>query len=234
MFVRILTAGLCLLLAVGCAKRTAKKSAPPSDETASAKPQQPNAKAPGDKGSKPDEPNWINDPRFKKDGDPALPPETPVNGGKPGWGLPPKGEWTEPPPAGAQPMPAGGAPGAPGAMGVLQPEPVKPPAAPAPTAPKYSTVTEADMKEVWIFIENFSGANGGKIPSQKLIFDALIAAESKAAPLVKDGSIYLTDTKTRESIWAFETKALTSGGLVCSQNGVETLTAAELKKRLGK
>jgi hypothetical protein len=117
-------------------------------------------------------------------------------------------------------------------MGVLQPEPVKPPATPTP--PKYSTVTEADMKEVWIFIENFSGANSGKIPSQVLIYKALVAAESKAAPLVKDGSIYLTDTKTRESIWAFETKALTSGGLVCSQNGVETLTAAELKKRLGK
>ena len=153
-----------LLFVVGCAKRTAKKPAPSSDETASAKPQpqQPNANKPGDKGSgKPDEPNWINDPRFKKDGDPALPAETPINGGKPGWGLPPKGEWTAPPPAG-DPMPAGGAPGG---MGVLQPEPAKPPAAPAPTAPKYSTVTEADMKEVWIFIENYSGGNGGKMPS---------------------------------------------------------------------
>jgi hypothetical protein len=233
MFVRILTAGLCVLLVVGCAKRTAKKPAPSSDETVSAKPQPPNANKTGDKAAKPDEPNWINDPRFKKDGDPALPAETPPNNGKPGWGLPPKGEWTAPPPAGAPPMP-GAAPGAPGAMGVLQPEPVKPPAPATPTAPKYNTVTEADMKEVWIFIENFSGANGGKIPSQVLIYKALVAAESKAAPLVKDGSIYLTDTKTRESIWAFETKALTSGGLVCSQNGVETLTAAELKKRLGK
>lgn len=227
-----------LLFAVGCAKRTAKKPAASSDETVSAKPQpkQPNTNnKTGDKGSKPDEPNWVNDPRFKKDDGPALPVETPPNGGKPGWGItsPPPGGWTAPPPAGA-PMPGGNVPGAPGAMGMLQAEPAKPPApATATTTPKYSPVTEADMKEVWIFIENASGASG-KMPSQVLTFQALIAAESKAAPLVKDGSIYLTGTKTRESIWAFETKALTSGGLVCSQNGVETLTAAELKKRLGK
>src|SRR4051812_36903918 len=85
-----------LLFAVGCAKRTAKKPAASSDETASAKPQpqQPNANKTGDGAAKPDEPNWINDPRFKKDGDSALPAETPPNHGKPGWSLPPKGEWT--------------------------------------------------------------------------------------------------------------------------------------------
>jgi len=225
-----------LLFAVGCAKRTAKKPAA-ADETAAAqtKPQQSNAEKKDSKGAKADDPNWVNDPRFQKDHTPALPAERrPTTANRAGASRR-RASGTGPPAAGVQPMPGGGAPGAPGAMGVLQPEPVKPPApAITPTAPKYSTVTEADMKEVWIFIENFSGANSGKIPSQVLIYQALIAAESKAAPLVKDGSIYLTDTKTRESIWAFETKALTSGGLVCSQNGVETLTAAELKKRLGK
>ena len=38
MFMRILTVGMILLLAVGCAKRNAKKTAPSSDDTATVKP----------------------------------------------------------------------------------------------------------------------------------------------------------------------------------------------------
>jgi hypothetical protein len=248
MFVRILTVGLCLLLAVGCAKKTAKK--PAADDTPAPKVQlqQPSGapSAGGNKKDDKDAPNWLDDSRFKTEGGPALPSETPPNG-KPGWGVgpPPPGGWTAPPPTGAPvtggaPNPMGAlpapVPGAP-AIGVApvapNPEPPKPPTT-TTTTPKYSTVTEADMKEVWVFVENFSGANGGKMPSQLLIYQALLAADSKAVPLVKDGSIYLTGTTTRESIWAYETKAILSGGLVCSQNGVETLTAAELKKRLEK
>lgn len=240
-----------LLLLAGCAKRTAKK--PAADDT----PTQPQPAAPNsankkdDKGNKPEEPNWLKDPRFKHDPEfTPLPAETPPNG-KPNWGVgpPPKGGWSGTPPAGgAQPMPGeaapaptgvGTAPAGPGAAGAVPPAPAKPPApekpptAVAPTAPKFNPVSEADMKEVWVYIENRSGASG-KMPSQVETYKALVAAESKAAPLVKDGSIYLTGATTRESIWAFEMKALTSGGLVVSQNGVETLTAAELRKRLGK
>ncbi|MBN9119900.1 MAG: hypothetical protein J0I06_12190 [Planctomycetes bacterium] len=226
-----------LLILVGCAKRTAKKPAA-NDETAAAKPQPSDAPTAGEdkKGAKGEESNWLNDPRFKKDGGPSLPVETPPNGKPSGFNITPPKEGWNPPVAGVSPMPAGGAPGlpAPPGMGVLQPEPAKPPMpAAVPTTPKYSPVSEADMKEVWVFIENASGASG-KMPARLLTYQALVAAESKAAPLVKDGSIYLTGASTRESIWAFEMKALTSGGLVCSQNGVETLTAAELKKRLGK
>jgi hypothetical protein len=242
-----------LLILVGCAKRTAKKPAP-ADETAArevkAQPAAPGADTnkKDDKGGKADESNWLNDPRFKTDpSHTPLPAETPPSGKPSGFTItPPQGGWM-PPVVGVPPMPGAGPPGpigvappgppAPG-PGTVPPQPVpaKPPAAPAattPTTPKYSPVSEADMKEVWIFIENASGASG-KMPSQLLTYQALIAAESKAAPLVKDGSIYLTGSATRESIWAFETKALTSGGLVCSQNGVETLTAAELRKRLGR
>jgi len=235
MFVRILIVGLCLTVALGCAKRVAKKPAADDDTAEKAKPLATPSAADN---KKVEEPNWLNDPRFKKEGDgPALPVETPPNG-KPGWGLP-KGDYTAPPPA-VPPMPAG-VPVAPPAAGLPQPEPVKPPApvkpappvATTPTAPKFSPVTEADMKDVWTYIENASGATG-KMPSQALIFQTLIGAESKAAPLVKDGSIYLTGAKTRESVWAFEARALTQGGLVVTHNGVETLTAAELKKRLGK
>ena len=87
------------------------------------------------------------------------------------------------------------------------------------------------MKEVWIFIENASGASG-KMPTPELVYAALVKAEAKAADLVKDGSIWLTGAKQRESVWAFEYRALTQGGWVATQNGVEQLTAAELTRRL--
>ena len=223
MFVRILTVGMVLLLAVGCAKRNAKKTAPSPDDTATVKPA--NGK---DAKGKADEPNFLNDPRFKKDPPTGLAPDGTT---KQPWAMsPPEGGWQ--PGAGGTPVPAPGVPN-PAGVGVLQPQPVpeKPPV--PPTAPKYSPVSEADMKEIWVFIENASGASG-KMPSQLLTYQALVAAESKAAPLVKDGSIFLTGATTRENIWAYETQALTSGGLVATQNGVETLTAAELKTRLGK
>jgi hypothetical protein len=239
MFVRILTAGVCLLLAVGCAKKTVKKPAP-ADETAGTKPPaewgspngKPNAKDTKDgKGASADEPNWLNDPRLKTDPSNALPPDTPPNGKPPGWaGTPPPGGWTAPPPPPAT-APGAGAP-APAAPGtVLTPMPM--PAAPVAGAATYKPVSEADMKDIWTLVENASGSSG-KMPSVLFIYQSLIAAESKAAPLVKDGSIFLTGATTRESIWAFETQALTSGGLAVSQNGVERLSAADLRKRLGK
>ena len=235
-----------LLFAVGCAKKTAKKPAADDPPGTTAQPSGAPGAGANKKDGKADEPNWLSDPRFKKEDGPALPVETPP-GGKPGWGVgtPPPGGWTAPG-AGAPPTPGGVAPNPMGAPPVSgpgapaigaapvppNPEPVKPPVT-TTTTPKYSTVTEADMKEVWVFIENASGASG-KMPTQLEIYQALVAASFTSGALVKDGSIYLTGATKRESIWAFETKALTSGGLVCSQNGVETLTAAELKKRLGK
>ncbi len=222
-----------LSLAVGCAKRGAKNTAP-NDETAGVK-LQPSPGGKDAKGGKADEPNWLTDPRFKTDPPAGQPlPDAPSPGKQP-WGIPPpQGGW-QGPNAGAQPVqpaapgappPAPGAPIPPG-MGVLQPQP-------APVAtPAAKRVEMADMKEVWIFIENASGASG-KMPSQLLTYQALIAAKSPAADLVKDGTIFLTGATVRESVWAYETQALTSGGLVATQNGVETLTAAELKTRLGK
>ncbi len=237
-----------LLVAVGCAKKTAKKSAPAADEPTAAK-VQPQPKPSGGAtagGGKADEkgdgPNWLGDDRFKDKTAPALPVETPGGGGKPGWGGaggPPPGGWT---------APVGGVTATP--TGPAGPGPIHTPAPPGPggtvpdarppagtgtstTPTGYKPVTEADMKEIWVFVENRSGASG-KMPTKQDIYDALVAASYTSGALVKDGSITLTGATTRESIWAYETKALTSGGLVCNQNGVETLTAAELRKRLGK
>ena len=222
-----------LSVAVGCAKRGAK-TAPAKDETA-----KPPAGDKDVKGGKAGEPNWLTDPRFKTDPSAGQPlPDAPSPGKQP-WGIPPpQGGWQGPntgaqpvqPGAPGAPLPAPGVPIPPG-MGVLQPQPVPAPAA-TPAVPA-KRVEMADMKEVWIFIENASGASG-KMPSQLLTYQALIAAKSPAADLVKDGTIFLTGATVRESVWAYETQALTNGGLVATQNGVETLTAAELKTRLGK
>ena len=205
--------------------------------------------------SNPEKPNWLTDPRFAKkdkEGNPPLPPDNENSiPGKPGWGLrPPEGGWTPPnvvPPQKANPMPPMGQPqppvgglppmkpnvGAgqqqpPAAGGVPQPGP-PPGNNPGAAAPR--SVAKDDMREVWVLIDTASGASG-TMPGPDVIYRALIQAKSPAAELIKDGLISLTGTRTRQSVWAYETAALKQGGLVVSQNGVERVTAAQLVQRL--
>ena len=233
---RILVAGLCLLLMIGCAKNTAPANNNNEQARASASPVAKNDKK-AEKTDKEDEPNWLKDDRFQnKKNDQQLPvengpvaskPPSPVN-----VGAAPPGGFAAPVP-GAQPI--GG--GKPPAAGVLQPVPVNPPpiavGGGTPIGAANKLVAMADMREVWVFIENASGASG-KMPAAATTFAALVEAKSPAAALVKDGAIILTGANQRESVWAFEARAYLNGGLVVSQNGVETLTAVELKARLGK
>jgi hypothetical protein len=224
MFTRIAMAGVLACLLAGCAKKSGKPTGPGND----APPPNPQAaareKAAGEERKQDGKANWLTDPRGEVVKD-QLPVENSI-GRDLGIKLPvPE---AVPPPAGDPRVQAGGAK----AKGILQAQPAAPPA--VATMPKVGKpVTESDMKEVWIFIENASGASG-KMPQPALVYSALVKAESKAAELVKDGSIFLTGAAARESIWAFEWKALTQGGLAASQNGVENLSAAELKRRLGK
>jgi hypothetical protein len=232
-----------LLVPAGCARRTAKK--PPADDPAGATP----APAPlvPDRGRTKDAqegtPNWLNDPRFKKEQ--ADPAEARGPGNKQPWGItPPKGGWQGAPLAkGGQPgaappgapgnagqAPAPGLPAPPG-VGVLQPR--QPPGNSPATAPKFSPVSRQDMFDLQVFIHDASLA-AGKMPAPALIYQALVAARSPAAELVKDGSVTLTGVAQRDAIWAFETRAVLQGGFAVSQNGVETLTAEQLTARLGK
>jgi hypothetical protein len=87
------------------------------------------------------------------------------------------------------------------------------------------------MEDVRIYIDNASGASG-RMPAPKEVYDALVLTKSPAAGLVEKKAIVLTGAATRDSVWAFETTALTRGGLVASPNGVETVTAVELNRRL--
>jgi hypothetical protein len=215
-------AALIFGLLAGCAKKSPK----PAGKDADSVPPNPQAVAktkPAEEKSKDGKANWLNDPRAEVPKN-QLPVDN--SSGKPDLGvkLPaPDGNLQLP----GNPQPLTGPP-----KGVLQARPAAPPT--TSTAPKAGKpVTEADMKEVWIFIENASGATG-KMPEPALVLAALIKAESMAAELVKDGSIFITGVKVRESVWAFETRALSQGGWVASQNGVENLTADELRRRLGR
>jgi hypothetical protein len=249
MYMRILMASVVLMLAIGCAKKTAKNNAAAKDETAIAKPQTP---APPPANNKKDEPNWLTDPRFKKDQPKDEPFDPKVASNKQPWGFtPPKGGWQPPNPgaqpgnpAGAQPGNAGPMPGqpqppapnlpAPPGMGVLQPQatPAKPQATSPATTTKFSPVDQKDMFDLQIIYHD-SSLVAGQMPSSAWVFGALIEAKSPAAELVKNGSITLTGATKRESIWAFETRALWQGGYIVSPNGVETVTAEQLKARLG-
>jgi hypothetical protein len=223
MFTRIALIGLSFGLVIGCAKKvkpTGKNETPVAAATQPTGGKQTGENS--DKNKKSDKPNWLTDPRAE-----TTPNQLPAENqfGKPGLGV------TLPKPDGNAKLPPAPKPPGGNTTGVLQPQSVTPPG--SPSAPKAGKpVTEADMKEVWIFMDGASIVSG-KLPPMPLVYAALVKAEAKAAELVKDGSIYITGTTTRESIWAFEAKALTNGGWVASQNGVEILTAAELKKRLG-
>lgn len=104
---------------------------------------------------------------------------------------------------------------------------------PQPAGPTFRPVFEADLLEIWTFVDARSMASG-QMPTKQEITDAIATFGFSSGPLVKDGSITITGATTRESVWAYETKALASGGLVVTNNKVETMSAAELKRRLGK
>ncbi len=214
-------------------------------------------------GAQEEKPNWLNDPRFNKKGEGGNLPSDAPKGGKPSWGITPPAEgWNgqgPPPTLPTQPVqpgipgiappqpqpqlpPMGGVPPQPmGAVPAQPAQPMKPPQppamppaanAPAPAAGG-KTVTKADLNDVWVFIDNFSGASG-KMPPPQLVYAALVEAKSPAADLVKGNYIILTGATTRESVWAYEKDAPTNGGWIATQNGPEQVTAKEFAQRLGR
>ncbi|QDU18428.1 hypothetical protein [Urbifossiella limnaea] len=131
---------------------------------------------------------------------------------------------------------------------VLQPQqPQQPPRQPAPQpmgkidnrpmppqpAGQRIPVGQKDMEDVRIFIDNFSGA-GGRMPTQAETRAALQMSGTPAFGLVQRGAITLTGATTREGVWAYETAAANSGGLIAGANGTETVTPAEFARRLGR
>src|SRR5205085_12137155 len=93
-------------------------------------------------------------------------------------------------------------------------------------------VTQNDLKNIQIYIENASGASG-RMPSPQETLAALQKEDPKTAQLVTEGAIVLHNARTREDVWAYEKKAATEGGLVLTSQGIERMDAAALRQRLG-
>ena len=91
-------------------------------------------------------------------------------------------------------------------------------------------VTKDDMEAIFTFVDNASGASG-KMPSGMDVYNALLAAKPSTAALVQQRAIFILQPAQRESVWAMEAKATTQGGMIVTNNGVETVTADEAKKR---
>jgi predicted small lipoprotein YifL len=95
-----------------------------------------------------------------------------------------------------------------------------------------ATVTVKDMEDIKIFIHD-SSLVMGRMPAKEFVYGALVQAGTPTAKLVNSGAIVLTGAQSREGVWAYEAKALEQGGMIVGPNGVETVTATELKRRLG-
>lgn len=125
------------------------------------------------------------------------------------------------------------APPAPAPMGKIDNRGGAPQPAPPQPAAVFPPVNQKDMEDVRIFIDSIS--TGGQMPTPQQTTAALQQSGSPALALVQKGAIILTGVQTRDGgLWAYETAALQRGGLACGANGTETLTAAELRRRLGR
>jgi hypothetical protein len=207
--------------AMSCKKKDAKSGAvadtpPPPAANGN------NGKKGGDKS---DSKGRLQNPSSSNEVDPGGLP------GKPGWGFPMQEGNLEVPakPASNNPGPTGQG------SGPTCPPP-KNPASPPPGGsgvdnPGGKPVSENDMNDIWLFIDARSTA-GGEMPGPQDIYAALSAAKSPAADLARNGSIVLTGTRTRESVWAYEAKATRQGGYAVTQNGVQRVSATELNRLL--
>jgi hypothetical protein len=95
------------------------------------------------------------------------------------------------------------------------------------------TVDANDLRMIHTFVEYASGASG-RMPSTETTRAALKQEAPEIERKIYEGLIVLNPAKNREEIWAYEAKALESSGWVATNNGVETMDAATLKRRLGK
>ena len=217
---------------VGCAKKPAKSTGPRGDDQSRGRtavrkrrpPTKANDQRHGNAATA--KPNWLDDPTVKNERISCTVDAT--AGGKPDWGRDPR-RWRAdrraaraPARQPQQPMAA-----------IRMRATAAPRRRPEPDGPTCKPVSEADMKEVWIFIENASGASG-KMPTPELIVRGARRRRSRRPrTLVKDGSIILTGATTRESVWAYETNAPTQGGWVASAERRRDADRRRARRRLG-
>ena len=95
------------------------------------------------------------------------------------------------------------------------------------------TVSQNEMHNLHLFIENASAASG-TMPSPQQITASLQREAPKLAKQIQDGDIVLTGTRTREGIWAYtkEPQSVAGEHLVLTASGIERMPAATLNQRL--
>jgi hypothetical protein len=94
-------------------------------------------------------------------------------------------------------------------------------------------VSQNDLNQIHLFIENASAASG-QMPTVQEISAALQKEAPQIYKQVQDKAIILTGTRSRENIWAwtYEPQSVTGEHLIVSSSGVQRMTAQELTQRL--
>jgi len=91
---------------------------------------------------------------------------------------------------------------------------------------------ENALKQIQIFIENASGAEG-TMPSTQTTYAALQKEAPKYAKYIDDKIIVLNPARTREEVWAYA--VLPQGNYaVLTSSGIERKNQAELNAMLGR
>ena len=97
------------------------------------------------------------------------------------------------------------------------------------------TVKSSDLDQMKIYIETLA-SESDKFPSGESVKTTLSGDRQMSSlwKLVADGSIVIAPMKQREGIWAYEKLAMTEGGIVLSNQGVQRMEASELQNALAK
>lgn len=93
--------------------------------------------------------------------------------------------------------------------------------------------TQNDLRQIQLVMEDLFNTNG-KMPSSQETLAGLQRTSANLAGLISDGTITLTGAQSREQVWAYESAALTNGGMMLSGSGIERVDAATLRQRLGR
>jgi hypothetical protein len=100
------------------------------------------------------------------------------------------------------------------------------------TAVKRS-VSENDLKNLHLFIENASAASA-TMPSPQQITAEMQREAPQLVKKIQNGDIVLTGTRTREGIWAYtkEPQSVAGEHLILTSSGIERMPATTLRQRL--
>jgi hypothetical protein len=94
------------------------------------------------------------------------------------------------------------------------------------------TVTSVELDALRIYINEYSLANDRMPPKEEIIAAVSKSGDRKLREALEQGLIVLTGAKSRDGVWAYEKDAPTNGGMVLTSQGIERLSAEELKQRL--